>query len=387
MEYSNYNIKISKTSDYAQMIQHRLLLEEFGIRDYSNDDFNEEIRQISIDLVKSRNTETATIINKHNKTSLTGNLYQYEISSVKWLDKLNIFISHQFLSEEPFVDVMVLADSVSYSFKYNDYGIIEPTDQTIDMYDIEFDLFLNGDRIDYFKRINGKMKVATILFIFNKTHYSEYEFETALHHELSHISDSIYKSVPKINSEIIDTDIITDISDVRYLLNLTNSQIKEYIKTIDNDAFIDTITYFYYMLNVSEMKARLNNFRYDIAKNSNIETLKRNIKRHQVDLLKTLQTLSEDFYIYYNLYRLYGLYQKYLTDEQKQNCMDQINIFINRVRPRDEIKYTFGRTFKTTDELLSFLRQRIYDNFIVKSTAMIIDIMNIHSETETTGIR
>lgn len=382
---SKNNITIRSSMDYQRLNTYEHLRESYGIREFSNDEFKNEISEIASTLYKSRNYTAGTLINKHDKTKKSGKLFQFNIKSVDWIKKLNVIVCHNYNSDEKYVDISVIANSKAYSFAYDDYGCPVSNYQQLNLYDISFELYDENKNIEYFEVDDKSMKTATILFCFNKMSYDKFEYDCALHHELSHISDLIYNKVHKLNSEIIETDYISGIISRQDFINRESQDIIYDIKYNEEilDILIDLICENLYILNISEMKARLNNF-YGIFKEMNIVTLYNKINKY-TDLNKKsipeiLCSISDVFNDYYKLYIALGLFNDYLDKDLKNKFIQYINLFINRERDNKDIKYIFGKKFTSTTELLVYLRERIYDNFLHKSLSLFYNELSMKFE-------
>lgn len=131
------------------------------------------------------------------------------------------------------------------------------------------------DAIEASKKTGSKYEYASLLIVCKDFNFEKNDLMSIILHEIQHIYDSFdYESYPKMNADIIFNryldDDISDIDkkDVDYLLSSVTYEkgdIAEKVKKLS----IDSIRYFFnnyvtYICNVSEMNARLVNFKKDI---------------------------------------------------------------------------------------------------------------------------
>lgn len=131
------------------------------------------------------------------------------------------------------------------------------------------------DAIEASNKIGSKYEYASLLIVCKDFNFDKNDLLSIVLHEIQHIYDSFdYESYPKMNADIIFNryldDVISDIDkkDIDDLLSSVTyekSDIAEKVKKLS----IDSIRYFFnnyvtYICNVSEMNARLVNFKKDI---------------------------------------------------------------------------------------------------------------------------
>lgn len=131
------------------------------------------------------------------------------------------------------------------------------------------------DAIEASKKIGSKYEYASLLIVCKDFNFEKNDLLSIILHEIQHIYDSFdYESYSKMNADIIfnrylDDDISDidkkDVDDLLSSVTYEKCDIAEKVKKLS----IDSIRYFFnnyvtYICNVSEMNARMVNFKKDI---------------------------------------------------------------------------------------------------------------------------
>ena len=216
--------------------------------------------------------------------------------------------------------------------------------------------------------------------MFNKS-----ELTLILKHEISHIYD-VYKqniSFNKLNNDLLELS-----SDIIYNDNKTNDIIdkllneKNNVNTlkhlINTEVSYEVVSNFIadnlYLLNKSELRARLNNCRYEIEQFINNKNIILNIKNNDI-LQDKLRLISSTFNTYFILYEILKMFIKYLSNDIKQQFIDNdIKNVYDKLRPNDyNYKKMFNKkltnnynqyTLKSFDLFIQYHVDNIYNIFL-----------------------
>ena len=152
--------------------------------------------------------------------------------------------------------------------------------------------------------------------------------------------------------------------------------------TVDeiSDFFAETI----YVFNRSEMRQRLNNFRYEMSK-ANLKYAKMRISNEPMEVI--LSSYSVIYADYLTYYKILGLFKDYLDDTVKNEFANN-DIKLIYAKKRDEPnvpKYTYGESFlddgkythRSFDKFVEYHRRNIMDIFLHNATSMAVDIFDL----------
>ena len=335
--------------------------ESFGIKEYDNIEFNKEIQNISAKIINTYNNGlqyNAILIENDNQICELQQL-KFTLKSIEWLVNLHIYLTcSTILSND---NDVFLVDNQIYMYDTN-------ARDNISTYNYEFQIF-NGDTIiePYITDNNKIIQASIIISIPNKNNiFNIEELSSIIQHELSHIYDlfSQKKRTKHLNTDLLEVNSYLDIPENSWFIinkllnNSTTIKVKKGIikEKIDastlNNIFVDNI----YLLNKSEMRARLHNCRYEIKHNIykiRNEIINKDLKQ---DLLRKI---SAQFNTYYILHEIFKLFVKYIPDNIKEDFVNEvISKKFGKERPNGyEPKYPYNKSFKNknnTYDLSSF---------------------------------
>ena len=191
-------------NDVSKIIK-KQLSETYGIQDFDNVEYTKELETISSDILKHfDNVIYDCTLYQNNKPIVLLQKLKYEIKSLDWLDKIDVYITNKSIIENN-NDVFLLYHNNCYLFNENKIIPIK----------YKLNIFNKNEIItEPFIFYNNKIKQATLIIsvpnkklLFNKS-----ELTLILKHEISHIYD-VYKqniSFNKLNNDLLElsSDII-----------------------------------------------------------------------------------------------------------------------------------------------------------------------------------
>lgn len=325
--YNRFNHYIRQSIHYNQESA-RIILETYGMIEYSNMQYSREImkcaEQIEQD-IKNNNL-------KYDSTLLGLNIFRKYVINLsfctKWIDHLNVYISTEYEN---------INDAGLISTKGTSEYVIQEKD--IDLYTFPYALK------------DGKIKFASIYINYVDINDSNFKLEAVIEHELKHIYDMyvIKCSEHKLNQDIVYSQKYNYYSHRNIINYVSNIQkFKELnIKADDVCGYILNITY---LLNVSEIQARIVNtksqlFKLDIDEIFSVEDNRKN----NGTLRKSISGVSNIYNEYYVIYNKLKM-SLYLSSEQ-QDIFD--NKFLNIFND------VYSRKFKNYKDFIKFLLQRM----------------------------
>ena len=378
MNNLSYQLLYENIMNNVSKIIKKQLSETYGIQDFDNVEYTKELETISSDILNHfDNVIYDCTLYQNNKPIVLLQKLKYEIKSLDWLDKIDVYITNKSIIENN-NDVFLLYHNNCYLFNENKIIPIK----------YKLNIFNKNEIItEPFIFYNNKIKQATLIIsvpnkklLFNKS-----ELTSILKHEISHIYD-VYKqniSFNKLNNDLLELS-----SDIIYNDNKTNDIIdkllneKNNVNTlkhlINTEVSYDVISNFIadnlYLLNKSELRARLNNCRYEIEQFINNKNIILNIKNNDI-LQDKLRLISSTFNTYFILYEILKMFIKYLSNDIKQQFIDNdIKNVYDKLRPNDyNYKKIFNKkltnnynqyTLKSFDLFIQYHVDNIYNIFL-----------------------
>lgn len=357
--------------------------EAFGIKEYENKQYDKEILDIASDILQLFKTPlqyNAVLVENDDEICKLFHK-KYVIRSIKWLQTLHVYLtSYPILSYDP--DIFMVADK---SFGYNKER------NKIEEYKYSFQLFNNTKPVEPLIIRNNKIIKASIIISVPDRYnigiispiksyiFKADELSFILKHELSHLYDLLSNNITikQLNTDLLEQESYLTLDETYEQIAttlLSNNDVNNKVKsktikekiTAQNlhNLFVENI----YLLNKSEMRARLQNCRYEIKKNID-KVIYNHVKQN------LLRQISRQFETYYILYELFGLLIQYTPDNIKQEFVEQsIKEYFGKPRPDNyEPKYPYNKSFKNDkntydinsfDSFFEYHRKNIYDIFL-----------------------
>jgi len=355
--------------DVANIVK-KHLDETFGIKEYDNLIFTNELKNISNQLLNkiiSNNITYDYALYENDIYLVNLERNRFLLSSIDWCNNVDIYLTETPLTNED-LDIFIIDDNYTYN---------ERNDKLI-LCHYTFKLLKDNNKIvEPFIVKNNKLVRTSIIISYNKNiKLTVDELTSILKHEFSHIYDLLSNklTIAELNSDLIDlnsnygNDLNLSLNSFITLNNLLTendeNRKKELIKNNINYQIIhllfkDNI----YLLNKSELKARLNNCRYDIQtkiKNIDINNLS--------DILQEeLRKISKDFNTYFILFNVFKLLIDYLPDNIKKEFAEKdIKNIYGKLRPEIDnkwIKYPYNNSFKDKNNTYSELSFNAFFNY------------------------
>lgn len=386
---SNLNSYLSNRQKYEK---ENHLRESFGIREYRNKSLDDRIRQIAIKINKYNSLLCSEILSNNAQFNIYDKNYNCYLFSenisdcCSWLKQLNIgIIIRKDYDNYNLFDVYTLSDTYAYQSIQNKLT----GERKMKLINSNINISMNNQNIIYSK----KNDIATIIFEF-KYPYSMnvLAIEATIHHELSHISDIQYKPMYNLNSDLIRNDLIVieDTEELQVLNDiLKTKENKEYIinKCEDKATLLcDYIGQNMYNFNESELKAHLNNFKYELLNHSNIVFLNKAIHSPNNKLLINnydihLTKVSETYATFRNIYENLNLFKKLMVVEDFEIFKQYVIDFYNE--QESEYKkilgdYVYGKDLSNFDGdyIIELLKNRLMKIFFKNAINIAVDILS-----------
>lgn len=378
-----YNNIMSQVSEVIK----RCLNETYGIKEFDNKEYDSEIMDISKDILNHFNDtlEYNSILLENDEELCYLQQLNYEIKTIDWLENLHVYLTNTPINSLE-NDSMVITNQV---YIYRD----QFTKSNIVPCDYKFQIINNDNELVEPFIINKNMvKHASILIIIPDISkiYTLDELCSILKHELSHVYD-FYST--KLTPNETNTDFLELHSFLKlpYILEkeietlmkkeISISQKRNIINNIDENMLHNIFVENIYLLNKSELRARLQNCRYEIQKN--IHMLDSKIINK--DLMQDrLRLISDQFNTYYSLYELFKLLVKYTPNDIKEKFTENsIKDQFGKLRPDNyEPKYPYNKSFKNNrniydldsfDKFFNYHINNIYDIFLKNALSIFND--------------
>lgn len=270
---------------------------------------------------------------------------------LKWCSHLFVFIG--LLEDESLEDDSAFVDSsgiMQFDLSNNPY--CEQIDYYIGTLDKEKKLKLYPSSI----RIGNKFKYCSVYIKIreeNLKNISERDIMLRLYHELQHIYDSAieYSSTIEMNSDVVCGGVVSDLGsykkDIDRLMRCTRrDEIEKEVMKMDYVMFSDLCAgYMLYYGNLSEMKARLINFREELERCSLSEMKKWRMSGHKSLDCEFLCGVSETFREYYVLWVVMDCASELIDSKIKLEFaqVDICKVYDSNVEHRD----WSGKVYKT----------------------------------------
>ena len=286
----------------------KLLQEKYGIFEYDNNEFNNDIKDISLTIFYEVYHNDNIQYDSEIKDIYEGKLYKkytIQFNNSSWLNICNIYIQ----LDDDFTDTGIV-DSFVLS---KDTDIITNKETN---YTINFD---NQISFPYNVK-NNKIDICSIVIIINPYLIKSFNIIfNVIRHELKHIyymfmskkaNDEINYDIKHMNNlNLINISLYNDKNKLSY---------KQQNQLITCNNILLFFKKFSYLLNKSEIFARLENIHNDIKQNIN------NIDIQDKQLLNNISKISSSLQDYQQLYKA-------------------INDLISNLN--DNIKYQFGQLY------------------------------------------
>lgn len=376
--------------DVADVVK-KHLDETFGIKEYNNLAFTNELKNISkLILTKiitnNINYNYALYENDNYLVNLERN--RFSLSSIDWCNNVDIYLTETPITDDN-LDIFIIDDNYTYN---------ERNDKLI-LCHYTFKLLKDNNKIvEPFIFKNNKLSRVSIIISYNKNiKLTEDELTSILKHEFTHIYDLLSNklTIAELNSDLINlnsnygNDLNLSFNSFLILNNLLTendeNKKKELIKNNVNYQIIhllfkDNI----YLLNKSELKARLSNCRYDIQRKINFL----NDKISNI-LQEELRKISKDFNTYFILFNIFKLLIEYLPDNIKKEFAEKdIKNIYGKLRPEIDnkwIKYPYNNSFKDKHNTYSeqsfnlffnYHKENIYNIFLKHAISIFEDYIS-----------
>ena len=363
------------------------LNETYGIKEYDNKEYDNEINSIANDILNhfSNTLEYNAILLENDEEFCYLQQLNYKLKSIDWLELLHVYITTTPINSYE-NDTMVITNQVYiYNNQLNKSNIIPCN--------YNFQIINNNNEIiepfiinrDIVKHASIIITVPNITKIYNVD-----ELAAILKHELSHIYDaySSQLSLNEINTDLMELDSFLKLpykleQNIELLLNSNISIYKKrnIIKTLDENILHNIFVENIYLLNKSELRARLQNCRYEIKKNIHIL----DSKIINIDLMQDrLRLISKQFNTYFTLYELFNLFIKYIPNNIKEKFTENsIKEQFGKQRPNYyEPKYPYNKSFKNNkndydissfDKFFTYHIDNIYNIFLKNAISIFND--------------
>lgn len=440
------NNKISKARINQLLNESKLyhsLLEKYGIRDYDNFEHINQLEDITSEIynfiIKHRNdVEYDSLLYNDVNMELECKMFSFELKHIDWLSKLNILVSfeidgiskmkhdeikriysqdyyNQFISSTENV-YATIGDSLIYNSIQLDNGSFR---NYIDNCKYNCINMKTRKQIELFRKTKKSIETATILIqvpnIFKLL--SERELVFVLKHELSHINDMLYKDMSIFNTDKVEQQVIgpdehtqrdyiflnnynqENNTNFETLYNLlmsfkTKSEFKQLIENKDKDRTIsmfisDVIVNNIEYLNLSEIKAYLNQFQMELTDKINPYRFHILNKKYKADIrqINMLEYISDFYALYVQLKRILEFFKEYTISSDK-HIFEEEFIFPIINRKRDigpgvrTPEFMYNRKFNSFDAFMDFLIDRIQRHFIRHANHLAYDVIDYKAQED-----
>lgn len=379
--YNSVLESISKT-----LVKYLGLNEKYGMKEYDNKKLENELYNIASKITYSYMNIIKNKLNYNYKLYENGKfkrkLYglSFNIESVDWLDKLNIYFTLEQIDEKNIGnDTMTLSNSCGYMYN-------SETEKT-ELSKIKRQIFTNDNKmVNVYLVKDNTVNTASILFSFYKGLYNKDYLVSILEHEINHIFDMYIQNIDntKLNQDQLLYDWLTPISVETSELyrDLVSSKLtyNDKVNIIKNgqftyDALSELFKGWIYLLNESELHARLYNFNFELIHT----TTKYNCgAKVEQNIIRYLHNISPIFREYYDIYQILKIVKEYLPDYMKEQfAKTDIKLVYNKEFNEDFLnKYPYNRKFKGSNNIkifnnfIQFHIDRIYNIFLHNATSL-----------------
>ena len=373
----------NKIMENVEKVIKQTINETFGVKEFGNEQYDKEIYKIADDILKNFEYPIqydSVLLENGNEICKLKQL-KYKIKSIDWLYNLYVYItSFPILSYDN--DVITIENQTFVYEKINDEKVkIVPADFSFRI--INNDLIVEPYIVKDNKIVQASIliSVPNIGIVKNKL-YKHDELSAILQHEFSHLYDYLAtgKTSKIVNTDLMEQGNYLSLSEeqndlIKKLLgnNIRAIEKKQIIKekinsNVLHNLFVDNI----YLLNKSEMRARLQNCRYEIKKN--IDRCNSIVYNQDIQQ-NILRQISVQFNTYYILYELFKLLIKYTPNEVKEEFVEKsIKEQFGKLRPDNyEPKYPYNKSFKNNkneydldsfDKFFNYHIDNIYNIFL-----------------------
>lgn len=419
---------LNKLHRQNSIFYNKPILEMFGLGTYKDDNVIEAVDEIIDDIVpyinKSiKNALRYVIENPNIDKTINNQMYinlfepdtkiefkENKIYTKKfetyidndWIEKLNVYVSFDFNATENdaiYNDYMTLSDSsAEYVENNNNTGYI--------INQVNFIIKdINKPRKHKIEIIKNKQyeEASVLLIIRNAELISKQSsgFDYIIKHELEHLyyrlinditnikdnSDTIEQMFYNIDVNIEDIDKYNKMLSILNDIEIDDKKRIEIIKNMDYQSIQVYIMDILYLLNASELHARLMNFVQEIRTIEKLQEYKEYINGpySKTKYLYALCKISSIFNSYYMYYHNFELFIKYINDDVKCTFSENdIKSIFNKKRNHQiktlpdrpyEINFSENDVYdeKVFDAFFNFHRKRIKHIFLETAMKLTID--------------
>ena len=305
-------------------------------------------------------------------------------TNLGWLDKIDLYVTKTILDNDSFV----VCDDYVWGWDIDENGEYKekPKRRSFSFVfkDTNNDIIRNPYMVS-----NGIIKRASIVFSLNSINKDE--LIPLIEHEIGHIYDMYANGLTatEMNTDLMNIprlQISTNEKNIALLMNPTISQDekKEIVRKMTVDEISDFFAETVYVFNRSEMRQRLNNFRYEMTK-ANLKYAKMRISNEPMEVI--LSSYSVIYADYLTYYKILGWFKESLDDSVKNEFANN-DIKLIYAKKRDEPnvpKYAYGESFlddskythRSFDKFIEYHRRNIMDIFLHNATSMAVDIFDL----------
>lgn len=318
--------------------------EQYGLLNYS-DEVSSKIHALSVDIDKF------LLYTKNKKYDATISdiqcpLKHFCISNMQlgWVDELHVFVTD--------IDTTNGTDAVTLN------------DQYIAKY--------NNSSYCCYQRSNNKIIYGSIVLF---GYDADYSTESRILHELKHLFDSCLpnQNIYKINSDIEEGNkILFNEDDYKLMQTIFSIRdiktLKKFINNITSDDLFTIFSYNIYLLNKSELQARLEQVKEDVKNIKNINLL------HNKGLLH-----SYVYRQYLTIYKLYNNLILYTSNDIKKKFVESnaFNYIITQVyKENNRLSkiLSYNNYIKQFDTFVMYFTEEIYNKFLKHAASMFINL-------------
>lgn len=376
------------------------ITEEYGYYGFNDKEYHEKAEMLAKDILDK-------VYSKYNvynedfqiiRTSLTEPIIRktckIEYSNMcDWMNRIFILITEECLiKDQTEPDVAVISNSYTYS-EENGKHITSK---------VEFKILDNRSHeiLEPYIAFKDQVEKATIIVsVPDKSKFFDKEqLKYILLHEFGHIFDAFKKNVEfaDMNYDLATLEFFGEDEkhptpyDVKHFMNIVNNpQLSvDNLKKVIESATYPQVSMFFeqhiYLLNDSEMRQHLKNFRYELTQ-INRDEIFSNLRWVNELLEEKLLKVSRVFSIYWCAYRTMEFMQKYLPVEVKikyaNNDLKKVFSASNKSYPSGKYRRPYNVDFsvrreyneKSFDQFIQFHMRRIYDIFLSNAATMAQD--------------
>lgn len=373
--------------------EYRMLTESYGILDYRDSSLKKSLSAVIDDIYNecSDCVYDCVIDNGSSeiemKNSFKAKKYVCDINNW-WIDELGIYVSYDndCASENM---AAVIAPTMVYVTTYDNNGFGKRKVVKLNYQSFEIDF--NGKRDDLFVRNDERLLKGSVVLCMSQELYNKDELVYILYHELRHLFDIFIgrTSQFEINKDVIYNDYKCGESEranpnflnMLFSYNVDDEMKIEIVCGLNKDKlecfFYDTA----YILNLSEIRARLRNFEYEIGC-VNKDEFQRMLKDGDEKFADVVSYVSQYFYEYYVLYKILGWMKKCVSESVKREFAGS---YIKNVCDvvTDEIpRGLFGRMLGKNgydcdcfDDFVETLMGRLQKEFLSNAVELAYEVM------------